>query len=165
MYTCTRSDTPLLVFPPDAEEFVLPLLVSISPILLSVMASLVARSFMTPIVWPVVPPAVKARDGEEQSTETAREPEVIVIVPPLLIVSFTSTEAPDVTPVAVSAVPLIPQTCVSVALLAILHLTPRVITVPFGITSVLSKVNVVSEPLVARLDGTLLPVLSAVEPL
>ena len=112
-----------------------------------------------------MPPATIAYEGEDESTETAREPEVIVIVPPLLIVSFTSIEAPDVTPVAVSAVPLMLHTCVPLVPLPRLHLIASVTTVPFGVVRVLSKVKVVSDPLTARLDGTLLPVLSAVEPL
>jgi hypothetical protein len=46
-----------------------------------------------------------------------------------------------------------------------LHLSVKVVTVPFAIVIELSKVNVFAEPLDASDDGTLLPVLTGVEPL
>src|SRR3989338_10937729 len=85
------------------------------------------------------------------------------IVPPELAVSVTATVEPEVTPVAVIAAPETFQTCVLVPLT--LHLIPSVTTVPFGITKVVSKVKVVSVAVVESALGTLLPVLSAVEPL
>ena len=105
-------------------------------------------------------------DGDEESTVTESEPEPMLIVPPELAVSVTATDEPEVTPVAVIAsAESTLQTCVSVAPVVTLHLTPSVKTVPFGITSVLSKVKVVCAPLAESADGTLLPVLRAVEPL
>src|SRR3989344_3292916 len=119
---------------------------------------------MTPMVTPVEPAATGTYDGDEESTESVREPEASVIVPPLDSTSSTAMLTPDVWPVAVIAEPETLQMCVPVEPAATLHLMSSETTVPFGMTSVLSKLKVVSEPDAAR-DGTLPPELSWVEPL
>src|SRR3989344_4697524 len=152
----------LIVVPEAAPEpsalSGLSLMTSPTPPLL--LEPMVARSALT-----VISVSVSfAKVSGVLSAEVAVEPEPMLIVPPELAVSVTATVEQDVTPVAVMALPLMLQTCVPVAPVVTLHLMPRVMTVPFGTVRVLSKVKVVSEPLVARADGTLLPVLRAVVP-
>src|SRR3989344_2040091 len=119
---------------------------------------------MTPMVTPVEPAATGTYDGEDEATESVSEPEASVIVPPLDSTSSTAMLTPEVWPVAVIAAPETLQTCVRVEPAATLHLMSSETTVPLGMTSVLSKLKVVSEPDAAKL-GTLPPVLSWVAPL
>ena len=126
--------------------------------------SLVARNLKLPKVTFDVPPAATANDGDEESTETASEPDPMVITCPRFVEPVGITEFEEITPVAVIDVIWLlvtPIAMVPAAELDRLHLIVIVFTVPFTTIIELSSVKVGVRPVGLTLFE---PVLSTVVP-
>ena len=163
--TCVAPSHNVTWFPTKSALVEEALDVSWSLIFWRLNSSFVARRLRTPSVTPVEPAETIVWEGLDPLV-TVNDPVAMVINWPADPVTVSATSAPVVTPVTVIAtLAVIPHVMVSLSdtLVAILHLSANVFTVPFETVRVLSKLNALSVASVKVLT-TFDPVLRAVAP-